>query len=120
MSIITGKICPPYSTYSIANIPLAVNHGRMPYVDVWDGDEHAALFKDDRSTVPDHPEGLDAWMTVVTHSDEGSRTADIFTDVVYVSNPSQRVIIRFRGIVSGAHLEGPTCVQSSLDKSFSV
>lgn len=110
MSIITGENPPLYRLQSDTDPSRSYTDSTMKFIDVWDGEELAQLFYDDRRLVPDEPKLLANWLTVITRMDEGSINPAIFADVVYISNPSQRVIVRFKGIVRNVRLELPQCV----------
>ena len=56
--------------------------------------------------VPENTDGIMQWITVVNRQDEGDPHSDIYTDIVYVSNPHKRLVVRIRGMIKTCRLEG--------------
>lgn len=75
-------------------------------MNLYDGEERADLFRGEKDKVPERMAQLASWMTLRTMSngEEPGAVSQICTDVVYISDPARRVVIRVRGVVREANL----------------
>lgn len=87
-----------------ASIPLNTQTDerlQVTFKDIYDDNEDSEFFKGDLRFVPSRDRELSSWLTMVTHLDEHQYNGTICTDVVYIADPSMRLTIRIKAMVTG-------------------
>ncbi|EIM81562.1 uncharacterized protein STEHIDRAFT_114979 [Stereum hirsutum FP-91666 SS1] len=74
---------------------------QVTFKDIYDDNEDSKFFKGDLRFVPSGDRELSSWLTIVTHLDEHQYHGTIYTDVVYIADPSMRLTIRIKAMVTG-------------------
>lgn len=80
---------------------------RGTFVELYDGEERAEFFTGERREVPEQMAEMASWMTLRTMSteDEAQQPSGVYADLVYISDPRRRVLIRVRAVVDELKLE---------------
>lgn len=108
MSIITGTSSSQHEHITLTKQYVGIWTGdnvHLKFKDLYDGTEHAHKFTGSKQNVPTEPETLTDWLAVNTIADEANVRSQVAADVVYATEPTQRVVVRVKGIVTDVTLE---------------
>ena len=76
----------------------------VSFDDLYDGRERMELFFGDMKIVPSEERDLSSWLTIVTFFDEEEEHARIQADVVYLTCPQTRVMVRIKAMVTSVEV----------------